>query len=227
MEPQASETSGGARRGPGRRIRLTGQLICRVVLHAAWTWPLLRPFVTRFFDDRAEGWDSQTAAGSPDHLAALARAVLDVDTEPERILDIASGTGAGTLFLAREYPRARVRGIDISEAMIRVAKAKIGLDPEGRIAFRVADAASLPYDDGSFDLVTQTNAPVFLAELSRVLRPEGYLIVASSSGVQTPFYTDHAALTRALGRRGFEVVADGMTGAGTYLVARRLQRPGE
>ena len=94
-----------------------------------------------------------------------------------------------TLFLAREFPHARVRGIDISEEMIREAKSKVGLDPEGRIAFRVADAADLPYAEDSFDLVAQVNMPPFFAEMARVLRPGGHAIVAASWGEATPFYT--------------------------------------
>lgn len=184
----------------------------------------MRGSVARFFDQRASGWDERTGAGSPEHLATLAKAVLSVDIDPERILDIGAGTGAGTLFLAREFPRARVRGVDISQAMIELAKAKIGLDPEGRIAFRLADAADLPFDDGQFDLVTQTNVPVFLAEIDRVLRRPGFLVVATTHGSATPFYTPHKHLTAKLKRRGFDVIADGNLGAGTFLVARRTNR---
>ena len=78
-----------------------------------------------------------------------------IDRRPERALDIGTGTGVAALFVAREWPHASIRGVDISEEMIRRAKAKVGLDPTARVAFRVADASSLPYDDGHFDLVTQ------------------------------------------------------------------------
>lgn len=210
--------------GPPRRVRLIGQTICAVTLHAPWCWPLIRGAVARFFDRHAAGWDERTGAGSPDHLAALARATLSVDPEPERILDLGAGTGAGSLFLAREFPRARVRGVDISEEMVNLARAKVGLDPEGRIAFRLADASDLPYEDHSFDLIAQTNVPVFLPEIARVLRDSGFFIATTTHGRATPFYTSHAALRGALGRRRFEIVAEGSVGAGTYLVARRGAR---
>ena len=221
MAAQRNDPGPPARPGPNPRVRFIGQTICALVLRAPWAWPLLRGAVSRYFDRLAGDWDERTGAGGPDHLAALARAVLEVRPAPERILDIGAGTGAGSLFLAREFPSARIRGIDISAAMIDAARAKVGLNPEGRIAFRVADAAALPYDDRSFDLVTQTNVPVFLPELSRVLRPGGYLIVSASQGERTPFYTDHARLARALERRGFESPTEGRVGAGTWLVARR------
>lgn len=179
--------------------------------------------MARYFDRLAPGWDERTGAGGPDHLATLAKAVLEIEPEPERILDVGAGTGAGTLFLAREFPRARVRGVDISPAMVDLAKAKVGLDPEGRIAFRIADAAKLPWPADSFDLLAQTNVPVFLPEIARVLRPGGHLIVTSTMGPSTPFYTPHRPLIRALERRDFELRAEGSAGHGTYLVARRAR----
>ena len=83
----------------------------------------------------------------------------ECDREPERVLEVGTGTGAGALLVAREFPHARVRGVDISPEMIRRAQNRIGLDPEGRVAFKVADAANLPYEDESFDLVVQLNTP--------------------------------------------------------------------
>lgn len=192
-----------------------------MVVAAPWLWPLLRRQVQGFFDSSAQGWDERTGAGSPDHLAPLAAAALHVAEPPERVLDIGTGTGEGALLLSREYPRASVRGIDISERMVRSAQAKIGLDPEGRVAFRVADAAALPYDDGSFDLVAQLNMPPFFAEIARVLRPAGTVIVAASWGSETPFYTPDAVLERGLRRHGIEPVAAGEIQHGTYFVGRR------
>ncbi len=205
----------------GRRERLLGRGINNLVARAPWLWPLLRVPVRRLFDARARGWDDRPRAQSPDYLTPLATAVLHVRPEPERVLDVGCGTGLGTLFLSREFPHARVRGIDISEEMIREAKSKVGLDPEGRIAFRVADAADLPYDDDSFDLVAQINMPPFFAEMARVLRPGGHVIVAASWGEETPFYTPPSVLERGFAKRGLETVSTGEAGIGNYFVARR------
>jgi malonyl-CoA O-methyltransferase len=197
-----------------------GRAINGALVRAPWLWPLLRSPVRSFFDRSAPGWDERTGAGSPDHLAPLAAAALHVAEAPERVLDIGTGTGEGALLLAREFPTARVRGIDLSEEMIRSAQAKVGLDPEGRIAFRVADAASLPYEADSFDLVAQLNMPPFFAEVSRVLRPGGSVIVASSFGPATPFYTPEPVVDRGFGRRGVEPVKMGAVQLGTYYVGR-------
>jgi ubiquinone/menaquinone biosynthesis C-methylase UbiE len=177
--------------------------------------------VQTFFDRSARGWDDRTGAGSPDHLAPLAAAALHVSGPPERVLDVGTGTGEGALLLAREFPRASVRGVDISPPMVRSAQAKIGLDPEGRVAFRVADAAALPYGEESFDLVALLNMPPFFSEIDRVLRPGGHVIVAASWGADTPFYTPAGVLERGFRRRGIEPAASAEVQQGTYFVGRK------
>src|SRR5262249_16774937 len=140
---------------PGNRVRVIGRALNATVAHAPWMWPLLRAPMRRFFDDQALGWDERTRAASvphppplpPDHLAPRAAAGLRVGPAPGRVLDLGTGTGEAALFLAREFPRASVRGVDISESMVRQAQAKVGLDPDGRVAFRAADAANLPFDE--------------------------------------------------------------------------------
>jgi ubiquinone/menaquinone biosynthesis C-methylase UbiE len=140
------------------------------------------------------------------------------------VLDLGTGTGEAALMLAREFPTARVRGVDLSEEMVRRARAKVGLDPDGRIAFRVADAAALPWADDSFDLVAQLNMPPFFGEIARVLRPAGHVIVAASHGSATPFYTPPEVLSRGFARHGVRALETGGAGAGTFYVGR-LEAP--
>lgn len=200
------------------RERLLGRALNNLVVRAPWAWPLVRGPMREFFSGRAPGWDERTGAGGIAHLTPLAAAVLDVARPPERVLDIGCGTGEATLFLVREFPQARVRGVDISAEMVRLATAKVGLDPEGRIAFKVGDAAALPYPDRSFDLVAQLNMPPFFDQIVRVLRPGGQVIVASSWGSRTPFYTAPKLLRWKFAQRGVEQVATGDAGDGTYFV---------
>ncbi len=200
------------------RVRVIGRGVNAAVARAPWLWPVLRRPVQGFFERSAAGWDDRTAAGSADHLAALAAATAKISPAPERVLDLGTGTGEAALFLAREFPQARIRGVDISEQMIRAAQGKVGLDPEGRIAFKVADAAELPYDEDSFDLITQLNLPPFFGEIARVLRPGGHVVVAASSGAQTPFYTPPAVLERGFRRQGIEPIEHGERGRGTFFL---------
>lgn len=209
------------REGPPARVRLIGHAMSSAVAHAPWLWPLLKRPMARYFDDRAPGWDERTGAPGAEHLAPLAVAVTKIDRRPERALDIGTGTGVAALFLAREFPHASIRGVDISEAMIRRAQGKVGLDPDARVVFRVADASSLPFDEGHFDLVTQLNMPPFFAEISRVLRHGGHAIVAASSGERTPFFTPDAVLERGFARNDMVKVTAGRIGSGSYFVARK------
>ncbi len=139
---------------------------------------------------------------SPD-LVALAAATLHARRDPERVLEVGCEDGERTLFLAREYPRASVRGVDPSAEAIHAATRRVGLDPEGRIAFKVGEADDLPFPDEQFDLVVHRDGAN--AEISRVLRPRGELIAFTG---------------RRLGRHGFQAIQSGGAGGGTYIVAR-------
>ncbi|MGK2933039.1 MAG: class I SAM-dependent methyltransferase [Solirubrobacterales bacterium] len=210
---------------PDYRTILIGKAICQVAARIPWAWPMISRPVMRFFDSKAKTWDTNTSAGSVDHLAPLAAGVLHAGKEPERVLDVGCGTGAATFFLAREYPRARIRGVDLSPKMIDQANSRIGLDPEARVAFRVGSAHELPYPDENFDLVAQTNMPVFFAEIDRVLRPGGSVVIASSSGHDTPFSTPDELLRKKFEKRGFVDVETGTAARGTYFSARKKVQP--
>lgn len=114
---------------------------------------------------------------SSSSLTALAAAVLHVPARPERIVEIECGDGDGVLFLAREFPAARVRGVDASGEAIRAAVSRVGLDPEGRVAFKQGRPRDLPYPDGFFDLVVQAGGSLRPGEIARVLRPGGRLLL--------------------------------------------------
>jgi SAM-dependent methyltransferase len=206
---------------PSRRIHAIGRLISTLIARAPFAWPLVRGFSHSYWQRRAASWSDRVGRSGTAHLAPLAAALLHVRPDPERALDVGTGLGEGALLIAREFPHARVRGVDLSEEMIRQAQGRIGLDPEGRVAFKVADAANLPFEDNSFDLVTHLNMPVFFAEIARVLRPGGFAIVAATWGPETPFYTPDSVLERGFRRTGLERVESREAGEGTYFVARR------
>jgi len=207
------------------KTRIIGHAVSRLITRFPQLWTVLAGPVRKYFDDRAAGWDDRTGAGSATYLAPLAAATGHLDTAPERILDLGCGTGEGTLFLAREYPTAGVRGVDISEAMIERARAKIGLDPEARIAFRVADASDLPYRDRSFDLILQVNLPLFPREIPRLLRPTGRFVMVSSHGPDTPFFTPVSTATNLLKKHGMTLLEEGTSGNGSFAIFGRDEDP--
>lgn len=102
---------------------------------------------------------------------------------PERVLDVATGTGKLAFAVKRARPTASVTGVDFAEPMLeraRDAAARRGL----AVAFAVADGTALPFADGSFDAVTVgyglrnfADVDAGLREFRRVLRPGGRLVV--------------------------------------------------
>ncbi len=111
----------------------------------------------------------------------------------DKVLDIAGGTGD----LARAFaPRVGERGLvvhtDINEAMLRVGRDRL-LDDGLALPTAVCDAERLPYADGAFDLVSvafglrnMTHKERALAEMGRVLRPGGRLLVLEFSRPAAP-----------------------------------------
>lgn len=152
-------------------------------------------------------------------LTPLAAAVLHVG-DPERILQIECGAGEGVLFLAREFPSARVRGVDRSARRVQEARARIGLDPEGRIAFKQGGPRSLPFPDRHFDLVTALGAHPAPREVLRVLRPGGFLTLAESRREKAPAGFGGRLLRHRLARLGFEPIWAQPAGDGSFSVFR-------
>lgn len=164
-------------------------------------------------------------------LTPLAAAVLHV-ASPERILQVECGEGEGALFLAREFPSARVRGVDRSEEAVRHAAARVGLDPEGRVAFKQGSPRSLPFPADHFDLIAAVDARLKPAEAARVLHPGGFLVLAATASRRfhrSPRSSKEKGgkdvltgrlLRWRLARGGFEPIWAETAGDGSFLVAR-------
>jgi demethylmenaquinone methyltransferase / 2-methoxy-6-polyprenyl-1,4-benzoquinol methylase len=100
-------------------------------------------------------------------------------------LDVCCGTGDLSLELAgRVTPGGHVVGCDFSEPMLDLARDKVAREGVAGVRFEWADALHLPYDDGRFDAVTVgfavrnlSDLDAGLAEMRRVLRPGGRLVI--------------------------------------------------
>ena len=103
--------------------------------------------------------------------------------EPQdRVLDVACGTGEFERLLLERNPRQKITGIDISEKMLNVAREKYRAYPN--IEFHQASVHSLLFASESFDVAVCANAfhyfdepEVALAEMKRVLKPNGKIII--------------------------------------------------
>ena len=206
---------------PPLMIRAIARGMSAVIARAPFVWPVLKKPTQRFWDKTAERWDDRVGAESAERAAPLTAACDRLEQAPRRILELGTGTGTGALLLARRFPDAEVWPVDLSEAMIRQAQAKVPEDLRPRLHFAVADAAALPHEVESFDLVCQLNLPLYAGEIVRVLAPGGHVAIASTLGPRTPYYTPDRVLRRRFERLGLEVLPGGQAGAGTYFLARR------
>jgi len=143
--------------------------------------------VRGMFDRIAGVYDLMNSAMTAGmHHRWRARAVNAAAVGPgDSALDVCCGTGDLTLELARRVgPSGRVIGSDFSERMLELARRKPAGSGAARPDFEWADALELPYEDGSFDVVTVgfgvrnlADLGRGIAEMSRVLRPGGRLVI--------------------------------------------------
>ena len=123
---------------------------------------------------------------------AYAVAVADL-REGDRVLDIAGGTGdLARAFAKKVGARGSVLLTDINEAMLRQGRDRL-LDEGLVLPTTICDAEALPFATASFDLVSvafglrnMTHKERALAEMNRVLRPGGRLLVLEFSKVAPP-----------------------------------------
>ena len=110
-------------------------------------------------------------------------------THPQTLLDLATGTADLAILLAKHSPKAHIIGIDISDKMLEIGKEKVAKSGlENQIKLQHGDAASLPFDDNTFDAVTVAfgvrnfeNLGKGLSEIHRVLKPGGQVFILEFS----------------------------------------------
>jgi demethylmenaquinone methyltransferase / 2-methoxy-6-polyprenyl-1,4-benzoquinol methylase len=151
--------------------------------------------VRRVFDSVAPRYDLMNDLMSLGlHRAWKAYTVLVSNVRAgDRVLDIAGGTGDLALAFAKKVGQSgMVVHTDINEAMLRTGRDRL-LDAGVVLPTLVCDAEKLPFDTGAFDVVTvafglrnMTHKELALAEMNRVLRPGGRLLVLEFSKVAQP-----------------------------------------
>jgi ubiquinone/menaquinone biosynthesis methyltransferase len=159
-----------------------------------------RHFNERLFTEVAPRYDWITRALSFGRDQAWKDAMIRAlpEVPPACCVDVACGTGDLTRRLHARYPDAKVIGVDLTEAMIALARR----DPHGGVQFEQGDMGRLRFEDGSVDVLTGgyalRNAPdleATLTEWHRVLRPGGVLALLDFS---KPANAGGAAVSLAL-----------------------------
>jgi SAM-dependent methyltransferase len=126
----------------------------------------------------ADHFERALAAYRPRFVAAAT--IADVD----RVLDVGCGTGATTREAARAASRGSILGVDLSAAMLEVARRRVAAEGLINAHFEQADAQIHPFAAASFDVaIGQTSAMFFgdrvaaLANIGRAMRPSGRLVL--------------------------------------------------
>jgi demethylmenaquinone methyltransferase/2-methoxy-6-polyprenyl-1,4-benzoquinol methylase len=114
-----------------------------------------------------------------------------------RILDVATGTGDVALEIARTTPASvKIIGADFCQEMVDRGKIKVAASPYAdRIDFKVAPCEDLPFANNTFDSITiafgirnVVDRKLGLAEMWRVLRPGGRMLILEFSTPRSVFF---------------------------------------
>jgi SAM-dependent methyltransferase len=154
-------------------------------------------------DKTVAGWRKWHA-----HIAAFTRGATEAILEAAqlrpglRVLDLASGVGDPALSIAAEIgPSGRVTATDLGPGMISLAEELARKKGIANIEFREANAESLPFADGSYDVLTCRFGIMFFPDLAkalrecfRVLKPGGRVSFVAWGTKEQPFFTATAGI---------------------------------
>ena len=156
---------------------------------------LEEPQVEAMFDRIAGVYDAMNSVMTAGlHHRWRERAADLARVEPgNRALDVATGTGDLALALARRVaPGGAVVACDFSERMLELGREKSAAE-KASVRFEAANALALPYPDDAFDAATVgfgarnfSDLARGLAEMARVVRPGGRVVVLEITTPQRP-----------------------------------------
>ncbi len=136
---------------------------------------LIKDSITKHYDKYSSDYDQKNAVAPQTIIDRLAFQKIRMYAAGKDVLEVGCGTGIWMQDL--QLVVKSVTGIDLSVGMVQQAKQK-------GLKVKIGDAESLPFPDSSFDLLYSyrvlphvLNLPQALAEMKRVLRPEGKAIL--------------------------------------------------
>ena len=157
----------------------------------------------------AEAYENQIV---PAFMVPVIKGVIDAAAPRagESVLDVACGTGlVARLVAPLVAPGGTVSNLDFDPGMIAVGRRLVQCPTSVVLTWHCASALTMPFDDGSFDLVFCLNGLQFLpdraaglAEMRRVMKPGGRLVVTVLSSVDR--CKGHSLVLRGLERRGID-----------------------
>ncbi len=121
---------------------------------------------------------------------------LLLKNKPKNVLDMATGTADLAILAAKKDLNINVIGLDISREMIEIGREKVLKEElNERIGLYVSDGKTIPFPDHSFDSIiigfgirNFENLDQSLAELRRVLKPNGQLLILEFTKNEAPLF---------------------------------------
>lgn len=119
------------------------------------------------------------------------------EIQPKTILDVATGTGDLALMAEKYLHPHKIIGIDISEGMLEIGRDKIRKQHKSEVVeLQSGDSEAINFPDSSFDAITVAfgvrnfeDLEKGLAEMLRVLKPGGKLVVLEFSKPKQQFFS--------------------------------------
>ncbi len=153
--------------------------------------------VTKMFNAISKEYDSLNRVISFGIDIKWRKKVVEIigKTNPNSILDIATGTGDLAIHLTKTTA-SKIVGLDISEGMLKVGQKKIEkLHLKNTIELLLGDSEKIPFKNNSFDAVTVAfgvrnfeDLEKGLSEIYRVLKPNGtFVVLETSVPTKTPY----------------------------------------
>ncbi len=148
------------------------------------------------------GYSEEELGSLPESVIAMSDGCgnptgLGMIKEGEIVLDLGSGGGIDVFLASKKVgQRGKVIGLDMTPEMVEKAKANAQKANLGNVEFRLGEIESLPFDDGSIDVII-SNCVICLSpdkgrvfrEMFRVLRREGRLAIADEVALR-PFTSE-------------------------------------
>lgn len=159
--------------------------------------------VTAYFDSTASYWDGVYRGENLQDLIyqrrqSLVLTYVDAGGPPTDASALEIGCGAGHLTTELAARARAVRAVDASQAMVDATAARVSdAQLQERVSVSRADAHTLPFPSGHFDLVVAVGVIPWLhspatavVEMGRVLRPGGVLVLTADNRARLTSFTD-------------------------------------
>jgi ubiquinone/menaquinone biosynthesis C-methylase UbiE len=111
------------------------------------------------------------------------------DKTPQKLLDVATGTGSAVFYMAKDWPNCEFNACDISSDNIEIASLLSLENDSQNISFETCQAENMPYGNDSFDTLTCLFSIMYfkdvekaITEFFRITKPKSRIIITSWSG---------------------------------------------